>query len=781
MQRLLWARAVAPRGNTPGARRASSVYLIMVLCSFRFPAVARAQADSPAPADTGAASPALPDSGSPADARAVSPAVPDTVSSLPDAPDTGSSPPQLASSPAAAGGDGPVGEGMAVVAGRDEIILIVQRPPAESASSVHLSAQDLARRPHDNASDLLRQAPGLVVSQHAGGGKADQLFLRGFDADHGTDVALFVDGVPVNLTSHGHGQGYADTHWVIPETIRSISIHKGPYAARFGDFYTAGAVEMTTIDEVPGLVVSLTGGTELYGPRAFADPTSRLVAMASPRFEAGKALLAGEISLADGPFENPQRYRRANVLGKWTGPLASGELVLHTTFYGARWNQSGQIPEREVRAGRLDRFGAIDPTEGGESSRSSVSGSWGVRDQRGGYFKVHAFGVEYRMRLYSNFTLFARDPENGDQIEQTDARGIFGISGSYARAHSWGRASGVLTAGLQVRSDDVGTDLWHTSERLRLAECFDEGKNPCNKVFSRVRNAALYVEEDAFLQRWLHAIAGVRFDLFLWDVEDHDPDTMSSAATTGGTAQQAIASPKLSLVFTPHSTTEIFVNGGSGFHSNDARAAVSSRGQGALARGLGTEVGTRVRPWKPLQTAVAAWYLHLSSEQVWSGDAGGTEPSDPTERMGIDVDVTWNAMPWLTVDANMALARSAFVANRGNGGALALAPRIMGGGGILLHGGDSMIALRARGVGDRPANDDNTLTAEGFLILDVIASHRHGPWRLGLSVNNLLDAEWREAQFGEESRLLGEQEAVEDVHFTPGTPLMVLGTVEYTY
>jgi outer membrane receptor protein involved in Fe transport len=662
----------------------------------------------------------------------------------------------------------------------NEVIVVEGHAPAESASSVSHTQEDLRRVPRIQPSDILRQTPGLVVAQHAGGGKADQLFLRGFDGDHGTDVALFLDGIPVNLTSHGHGQGYADTHWLIPETIARVDVHKGPYAARYGDFYTAGAIEMKTIDHVPGLAVWLTTGTELAGPVGFQRPSYRIVGMGSPQLAAGKALLAADIGYTDGPFLDQQNFRRTSALGKWTSSLGQGALTIATTFYAARWNQSGQIPATEVDEGRLDRFDALDPTEGGASSRTSAALTYESTDDGGSRWRLHAYGVSYRLRLYSNFTLFSRDLMNGDQIEQTDSRALYGANGTYQRSQRWGNIQGMLHAGLQIRADDALVDLWHTRERMRLPDCFGVA-NPCNRTDNRIRNLGAFVEEDLTLTDWLQVIAGLRFDQFVWDVEDLDPETALMPETTGGSAQRAIASPKLSLIVRPAPEIDVFVNGGRGFHSNDARAAVAESGRGALAHAYGAELGTRVRPAPGLRASLAAWYLYLSSEQVWSGDFGGTEPSDPTRRLGLDMEVAWDATPWLAFDANLALARSTFVANRGNGGALALAPKVMGGGGITARHGTSLASLRARGIGDRPANDDGSLTAEGYLLFDLVASHRRGPAELTLTVQNLLNTQWREAQFAEESRVTPDVEIREDVHFTPGAPLTAMVTLGVTY
>ena len=298
----------------------------------------------------------------------------------------------------------------------DETIVITADAPAESASSVRLTRDQLRYRSRTQPSDSLRNVPGIMVSQHAGGGKADQYFVRGFDADHGTDVAIFADGVPVNLTSHGHGQGYADTHWMIPETIRSVEVHKGPYAARFGDFYTAGAMELTTLDKIDGPTVWIAAGSSATGPVRFDSVDRRLVGMASPSLRKGdRSLIALQVAENDGPFANPQDFRQGNALVKWADELGPGTLKLQTTWYLGKWNQSGQLPEREVEAGRVDRFGSLDPTEGGNAMRASVSASY-----QAGPARVMAYGVANQLQLYSNFTLYARDTENGDQIEQTD-------------------------------------------------------------------------------------------------------------------------------------------------------------------------------------------------------------------------------------------------------------------------------------------------------------------------------------------------------------------------
>jgi outer membrane receptor protein involved in Fe transport len=667
----------------------------------------------------------------------------------------------------------------------DEVIEITGHAPAESASSIRFDIEDLRRRPRVQPSDILRQTPGLVVAQHAGGGKSDQYFLRGFDADHGTDVAIFVDGVPVNLTSHGHGQGYADTHWLIPETVSRLQVHKGPYAARYGDFYTAGAIEMDTIDHVDRPTFAAQLGTQFAGPVRFKNPQYRVVAMASPQVADGKALLAAELGYADGPFLNPQQFRRGLMLAKWQTEVAKGTLQMSANAYSARWNQSGQIPAAEVAAGRLDEFGAVDPTEGGTSSRSSLAMTYATGDRKTGQWSLQGFAVDYRLRLFSNFTLYARDQVNGDQIEQNDARVTYGLKGNYLRNHTIAIGNhmlhGTLNAGVQFRADNVDASLWHSTTRRRLADCF-ENANPCNATNSRIRNMSLFAEEDVVVAPWLQLIAGLRADQFIWDVDDRDSETNLSDNTTGGTAQRALLSPKLSAIVRPSDGVAIYINGGYGFHSNDARGAVAANGQGAIARGIGAELGLRFQPDRRIRTAIDVWYLYLQSELVWSGDNGGTEPSDPTRRLGVDVDIAFDATPWLSLDANMALGRSTLVANQGNGGALALAPRLMGGAGVAVHSKIRYASLRLRGIGDRPANDDASLDADGWVLLDLVGGARiHRNVMLTLTVNNLLNTSWREAQFADISRVTPGAQEREDVHFTPGMPLTAVAGVELTY
>ncbi|HEY4177206.1 MAG TPA: TonB-dependent receptor [Kofleriaceae bacterium] len=667
-----------------------------------------------------------------------------------------------------------------------ETIEIEDTAPAESASSVHLTAKDLGYRSRTQVSDILRQVPGLMVSQHAGGGKSDQYFIRGFDADHGTDIAIYADGIPVNMPSHGHGQGYADTHFLIPELVDVVDVHKGPYSARFGDFYTAGAMELKTIDAVDAPTIVIAGGSPLAGPKAFEHYNRRVVGMASPELRADhpddKALIAVQIANSDGPFVNPQNFRQGNALVKWKGAVGPGDLHIETSWYSGRWNASGQLPDSEVKNGTIGRFDSLDPSEGGDTSRTTGQIGYTVRDDHGGTWRAMAYVLEYRLRLFSNFTLFARDTEHGDEIEQGDSRTTWGLDTAYDKHFDLAGLDTFLTVGAQVRNDTVDNGLWHVQKRVRLPDCFDEGTNPCNHTNDRIREMAGYVEANIHVLPNVHLLPGLRYEQFVWDVDDLDPETQNDPTkTTGGTAGAGMFLPKLSVEIEATQKLNVFINSGEGFHSNDARSNVASHGDGALARAIGAEAGVRTTYIPHARFSADFWYLHLASELVWSGDAGSTEASGKTRRYGVDLEGSYNPLPWLRLDGTVSLARSTLVANAGNSGALALAPKIMGQGGVTLVGDKHFISVRTRGIGDRPGNDDGTLTAQGYIIFDIMAGQTIGPVDLDLTVNNVLNTKWREAQFADVSRVTPTADLVEQMHYTPGIPLTATIAAAYKF
>ena len=699
--------------------------------------------------------------------------------------------------------------------------------------------QDFLLRPRNTPEDVLRVVPGLVLAQHQGGGKADQLFLRGFDADHGTDVSVNLDGIPVNLPSHAHGQGYADLHFLIPEVIERIEFTKGPYFADQGDFDTAGAVNLVTRKRFEGSQLTVQSGLfpTLSGERSDGTPRLfsgwRVLGLAAPEGAPLQPWFAAELYGTGGPFLTSERLERYNVFAKATHALsARASLSLLVTAYASSWVGSGQIPARLVDSGVLDRFGAVDPTEGGATQRQQAILALTVHPDATSTLTASLSMLRYSLTLFNDFTFQAVDPLHGDELEQDDRRTSLFANLRYQRSDRpelFGtRIRAETGLGVQLRSDEISSGLWKVQRRSRLAGCGTGGgdppapnPNPCVATDTAQTGAAVWVQEELRLNRWLRLVLGLRSDLFVFDVQSRRPDGTIDAGQPGPlppTVQRSIQSPKASLVFSPLDQLDVYVNFGTGFHSNDARSVIESGGAGALPRAVGYEVGARSRLLEgKLELAAALWRLDLASELVWSGDAGGTTPSAATRRDGLDLEGRWQLLPWLFADLDVSLARSRFKADSGNGNAVALAPpRIVTGGLTAQHPSGLRAALRVRHIGERPGSqltaddprdpidpsgprarpctkDDDAssglgarcyLIAAGYTVLDATVAWETPRATVTLVVENLTNSNYREAQFGNVSQVIdkpagagsgfeAEKHPVQDIHYTPGNPLGV--------
>jgi TonB family protein len=706
------------------------------------------------------------------------------------------------------------------------------RGPMSAASSSTIRNLDFDLRPKTSPNDLLRVVPGLLAVQHQGGGKADQLFLRGFDADHGTDVAVFVDGVPINLPSHAHGQGYTDLHWLIPEAIERIDVVKGPYDARAGDFATAGAIHLSTRRTFDESSVAFTVGGfptrgcdgGISGCKLVAQ--ERFVGIAAPHLGGWADQLhpwvALELARDEGPFATPESLYRYNVFGKISYDLSPRTSVgVFVSAYGSGWTGSGQIPSREVDAGRLDPFGSLDPSEGGLTERQMFTAFLHHRDPVH-EFDATAYVVRYRLALWNDFTFFLNDPVHGDEIEQDDARTVAGANLSYHHHARWRSIWFRTTVGAQLRWDGVHVDLWDAESqngefRQRLQRHTDTSRfHFGNDDDIDQMNVGLYAEEDAVLTRWLRAVVGLRADYFGFHVSDETEPASS------GVRQKTLLSPKASIVWTPIRFLDLYTNFGMGFHSNDARIAVQEGRITAdgtvvnvLPRFYGGELGARFTWGRWVSVAAAFWASYLENETVFSGDDGVFEPSDPTRRLGFDLEVRAQPMSWLYLDLDLSQADAQAVTDKGNGGAIALAPRLyMTGGVTVRHPVGVRGGLRFRYLADRPAFDESSavyqmlnatdparVNAPGYFIVDLYGAYRYRWLEVGVSIQNLLNASWREAQFGNRScvrdevsnplnanygvcgaTLAGaERVGVPDVHFTPGVPFNLQLTVRAAF
>lgn len=707
----------------------------------------------------------------------------------------------------------------------DELVVEAKKP-LSAASAQEIRARDFDLRPHATTQEVLQNVPGLVVSQHQGGGKAMQYLIRGFDADHGTDFAIFVDGVPVNLVSHAHGQGYADMNYVIPETIRDLKLWKGPYFTQFGDFMNAGALEVQTRDEVE---------ENSFLAEGASFDTARFLFQASPQLGAGKTYLAAQVYTTNGPFVNPNHYWAYNFFAKYTlEPTPTSALRASAIVYDADWDASGEIPLRAVdgrypdgapfTGPRLDRFGAIDPTEGGQTDYESLNLQYTNALTPQDDLDVQAYGFRYRLALYSNFTFFrftgdrflrnadggitdtgdappipGADYLPGDGIEQDDQRWTYGSNARYTRLWELGSVGMQTQLGLQNRNDSIDVALWRQVRRNRFFAV--------NKLHVDESSLSAFLQQQVIFNDWVRFEGGVRGDQYWFSTRDRlptqDPDPNFDSVFIDGGTQDGIVSPKANLIFSVAPQTDLYLNYGNGFHSNDARVAILTRGTGfdPLTRSTGAEIGARTVLMEDIDLAAAFWWLDLDSELVFSGDSGVVDaeiddptgnyvPGPPSRRYGVDVEARWKIVDWLWADYDLGWAHARF----DNGDFVPLAPSLLMNGGLTGRWDNGLSAgLRFRFVGSRPANEDGSLTAQGYFVVDALVTYRWRNVQLSLAGLNLTDTEWREAQFADETCLqneLGTQpgciakpgmdpgDGVSDIHFTPGNPIGVRGGVQ---
>lgn len=623
---------------------------------------------------------------------------------------------------------------------------------------------DLKNNPVRNSQEILRRVPGLFIGQHAGGGKAEQIFLRGFDIDHGTDINLSVDGLPVNMVSHAHGQGYSDLHFIIPETIETIDFGKGPYYAERGDFTTAGYVAFKTKKQLDNSSISVE-----YGD----FNTLRTVGMFNLlETKNSNAYVATSLNTFDGPFESPQNFNRFNIMGKYNYSLLNNqELTLTASHFQSKWDASGQIPQRAVDAGLISRFGAIDDTEGGNTSRTNLLVNHTKVLDENKKLTSTAFYTHYDFELFSNFTFFLEDPVNGDQIAQSEDRNILGFSTAFSeKIKTIDAFDFEYTAGVGVRYDDVNdVALSRTRNRDEILE---------RLAFGNVDQINGYTFLNTELDFGNVSInPSIRLDYFKFDYENFLTETYDNKSES-----KVFASPKLNVTYSPTNSLQLFAKTGIGFHSNDARVVVANNGEDILPAAYGTDIGALYKITDRLIVTSALWALFLDQEFVYVGDAGIVEPSGKSRRLGVDFGMRYEATDWLYLfgDINYTYARSTEEPQGAD--FIPLAPDLTSVGGITVNNlGDFSGGLNYRYIKDRPANEDNSIVADGYFVTDLNLNYTYKNIVFGVAVENLFDTEWNETQFATESRLFNEPEPVEEIHFTPGTPFFIRGKVTVNF
>jgi len=608
-------------------------------------------------------------------------------------------------------------------------------------------------RPLLRPGDVLESIPGLIMTQHSGSGKGNQMFLRGFNLDHGTDFSTRIDGMPVNLPTHGHGQGYTDINFLIPELIRTIDYVKGPYHAELGDFSSAGGAQIHTFDSLPNSNLTVGIGQNGYG---------RALAAGSRDAGPGHLLAAIEGQVYDGPWTDIQEdVGKVNGLVKWTGQTSSMDVGVMAMFFDASWKSADQIPARAVEQGLIGPYGSLDRTLGGNTQRVSVSGRLG-REDADFREEINAWVIGYDLELWSNFTYLLDDPVNGDQFEQLDDRTIYG--GGWTRHWTSEFAGGHLhqTLGLQFRYDDIDpVGLLRTRDRQPLSVTrLDTVQESTVGIF--------YELQWRFAERW-RTVLGLRADHFRFDVESDTPEN-------SGSKSDGIVSPKASLIYRLGERSEAYASAGFGFHSNDARGTTITvdpiSGEPVepvdpLVRSKGGEIGFRFNDGSGWLSSFALWILKLDSELLFVGDAGITEPSRSSRRWGVEFNNTWSLTDIWRLEADLAWTDARFTDDSPDGEYVPGAIRSVATGAVSADWpGGWFGSLRLRYFGAAPLIEDNSVTSDGSTMVNMLLGWSNASWRLQLEALNLLDSDDHDIDYFYASRLPREpSEGVEDIHF----------------
>jgi hypothetical protein len=623
---------------------------------------------------------------------------------------------------------------------------------SDAASQGSVTSKLIEARPALRPAEVLEFVPGVIVTQHSGDGKANQYFLRGFNLDHGTDFATYVDGVPVNMPTHAHGHGYSDLNWLIPELVERIDYRKGPYFADEGDFASAGAAHLRLANTLPQGLASVTLGEHGYRRGLLVD---------SKALGDGHLLYALESAHNNGPWVNPEGFHRLNGVLRYSVGGEGLTSSITATGYAAGWNATDQIPESAVAT--VGRFGAIDPSDGGHTSRYSLA--WTLEQQReDGTVKFNAYAIRSRLQLFSNFTYFLDDHDNGDQFEQAEQRTVLGLAGSRSWNPTLGGHESTATVGLQLRNDRLSpVGLYKTVQRAYLSTTQE----------SRVRETSLGLWTELATQwtPWLRSVAGLRADRFDFDVD-------SSVAGNSGSRQAGIGSPKLSLIVGPWQKTEVFFNVGEGFHSNDARGVLASSAPAGpavpLVRSKGAEVGLRTEFVPGLQSSLSLWRLTLGSELVFVGDAGDVEASRASKRTGVEWNNHWVAKPWLLFDVDFAASRARFTEDDPNTPGRYIPgsiDQVATFGATLADLGRWSGQFQLRYFGPRPLIENNRVRSSATTLAYLRVGYKLTPdTRLALDVFNLFDRKASDIDYYYESQQTPTASPTEERHFHPVEP-----------
>jgi len=634
---------------------------------------------------------------------------------------------------------------------------------ADSAGAGSAGAKDLAGRIAYRPGELLEVTPGLIASQHSGEGKANQFYLRGFNLDHGTDLATWVDGMPVNQRSHAHGQGWTDLNFLIPELVGRLDYRKGPYSAREGDFSSAGVASLSYANRLVKSIASATVGQDGY---------ARTMLAGSPEVAGGSLLYALELMKNDGPWTRPDGYRKVNAVLRYSQGYANNGWNVTAMSYSGHWNSTDQIPLRAVEDGRIGRFDLIDDSDGGKARRQSISGIWRSTDTDSAS-KVSAYVIRNELELFSNFTYFLNDPVNGDQFAQPDRRVTTGLDATHTwHMHRSDTLSSDLTVGAQLQNDNIYNGLYDTRKRVRIATTRED--------HIVETSGAVFVENATRWSDALRTVVGVRANNYRFRVDGDRPEN-------AGKARDTLVTPTLNIAYGPWASTELYANYGHGFHSNDARGTVATvdpktldaveRTPG-LVRSRGVEFGLRTEAIPKMQMSLAVYRLDFDSELTYIGDAGNTEAGDPSRRYGIEFSNYYRPYKWLSVDFDAAWARARSLGNRIPGAIEGVAQL----GVTVDRSGPWSGSLRLRWFGPRPLIEDDSVRSKASVTLNGRVGYQLAKdLQLELEAFNLTNRRASAIDYFYESQLAGETAPVADVHFHPIEPRSLRLTLVKTW
>ena len=636
-----------------------------------------------------------------------------------------------------------------------------------------ISKSDIAMRGVNNSQEVLRIIPGIVIGQHQGGGKAEQIFLRGFDADHGTDFRLDVDGMPINMSSHAHGQGFADSHFIIPETIESVNFKKGPYAASKGDYNTTGSVDFITKNSLLNNQVKLEAGMfNTYRALGMLNLLNKKI-----KNKQHSWYVASEYRYSDAYFVHPQNFNRFNLFTKYNGKISNkSSLIISATTFWSAWKASGQIPDRAVAKGIIGFYGALDPNEGGVVYRTNANAQIITSLNNGDVLKNQIYYSNAHFDLHTNFTFFLKDTVNGDEIRQQEARKLFGYNGSYVHNGYAGNVKVTSEAGLNIRADFTNNSaLSHTKNRYTLLNWLKLGDIAQWDI-------APYISETFTFSKRFSFNAGLRYDQFYFKYNNKlaEDTTLPGIGIYKGKANTF--SPKLNLYYHLNDHTQFYLTSGKGFHSNDARAVVLENSKHILPSAYGSDLGVIFKPFPKIIVNAALWYIYLQQEFTYNGDGGDANFNDKTSRKGFDITLRYQPKTALYFDLDINYAHGRVVGQPEGQNFIPLAPVWTSTGGVTYTTKNGFNgSFRYRYVGNRHGNQDYSLTTEGYFVTDAVLNYTKPKYEIGLVVNNVFNTKWKETQFETLTRLKNEAIPVNQNCFTPGTPFGFKFSVAYFF